>query len=148
MYFVIGLDYIGLYFSQHDWNANLMLMIRPSWCFCERAFAWHAGVHDSIPGRDRAKSLKQVVTAPLQHTPTRFKCYGSSDMTFVKSWSVSKQVLHVKEPSLLNSHECRVQVGKIFRPLPVMVTSIMIWTKEPKQTFLCDYINVLILCYY
>ena len=82
MYFVIGLDYIGLYFFQHDWHANLMLMIR--------AFAWHAGVYGSIPGRDRAKSLKQVVTAPLQHTRTRCKCHGSSDITIIIGWPLSQ----------------------------------------------------------
>ena len=30
-----------------------------------RAFAWHSRDQGSIPGRERPKSLKQVVTAPL-----------------------------------------------------------------------------------
>ena len=41
----------------------------------------HAGDRNSSPGRDRPKSLKQVVTAPLPTLGNRCECHGSSEIT-------------------------------------------------------------------
>ena len=49
-----------------------------------RAFASHAGGRVSIPGRDRPKSLKQVVKAPCQTLGNRWECHGSSELTIIK----------------------------------------------------------------
>ena len=49
-------------------------------------------------------------------------------MIIINGCSVSQLVWHVKEPSLLNGHECRAKL-KIFRPSPAMVTSPNEWKK-------------------
>ena len=49
-----------LYLSQH-------FIIPPRWG-SDTAFASHAEYRASIPGRERPKSFKQVVTAPLPHS--------------------------------------------------------------------------------
>ena len=63
----------------------------------------------------------------LTHCKTlgnRCKCHGSSVMTIVNVRLVSSCVWHVKEPSLLNGHECRAWV-KICSPS--LVTSPYEW---------------------
>ena len=51
----------------------------PEWRRSGRAFASHVGDRGSIPGRDRPKLLKQVVTAPL---PSALGvCQGSSELS-------------------------------------------------------------------
>ena len=44
-------------------------------------------------------------------------CHGSSEMTILNGCPVSQQVLHAKELSLFNDHNCRAQF-KIYSTLP------------------------------
>ena len=57
----------------------------------------------SNPSRDRPKSYKQVVTAPLPKGVSVL----SSEMTNMNGCPVSEKVWHTKEPSLLNGHRCQ-----------------------------------------
>ena len=78
----------------------------------------------SNPSSDRSKSLKQVVTAPLQNAQHEVGVSytdGSSEMTIIKGCPLSQQVWHVKEPSLLNGHKCQTQV-KICSPSPAKMS--------------------------
>ena len=86
------------------------------WC-SGRTLASHVGDRGSISGRDRTKSLKQVVTALLTTLCIRCEGHGSLEMTTVKRRSLSQLVWHVKLPLLLNGHECQRKVKS-----PVMVT--------------------------
>ena len=86
-----------------------------------RVFARKRKVGCSNPSRDRPKSLKQVVTAPLPNAWHQCECHGSSEMTIINGYSVSQQVWHSKEPSLLNGHKCRTQVKRC-SPSAAMVT--------------------------
>ena len=52
----------------------------------------------------------------------RCECHGSSEMTIINGCSMSQQVWHAKEPSMINGHKCRAQV-KICNPSPATMTS-------------------------
>ena len=52
-----------------------------------RAITWYAGNRGSIPGRDRLKSLKQVVTAPLRN-----------------AWGIRLARVHSRRGTLKNLH--------------------------------------------
>ena len=64
------------------------------------------------------------------------ECHGPSEMIITNGCPVSQSVWHTKEPSLLNSHECRAKV-KFFSPSSAMVTStyewkILEWDEKPQ----------------
>ena len=88
-----------------------------------RVFARKRKVGCSNPSRERPKSLKQVMTAPLPNAWHQCECHGSSETAIVNGYSVSQQVWHSKEPSLLNGHKCRTQVKRC-SPSPAMVTNL------------------------
>ena len=42
----------------------------------DRPFAFHAGDRGSIPGQDRPRSFKQVVTAPLPNATQQYQWFS------------------------------------------------------------------------
>ena len=70
-----------------------------------RTFASHAGDWGSMPGRDRPKSLKQVVTVPLTSARQQVRVSRVLGDNHYKRMP-RMTVWHTKEPSLLNDHEC------------------------------------------
>ena len=72
-----------------------------------RGFASHAGDGISIPGSDRHKLLKQVVTAPLPNALQQVWVSQVLEEEHDKRMPcVPVVVWHAKESSLLNGHEC------------------------------------------
>ena len=82
------------FLTHGDVNFNVMLNYNTHYLFFFKClsivilhvlqFALHAGDRGSISGRDRPKSLKQVVTVPLSICQTlgiRYECHRSSEIT-------------------------------------------------------------------
>ena len=50
----------------------------------------------------------------------RCQCHRSLEMTIIKGWPLSQYMWHVKEPSLLNGHECQAyRVGQNLKPFAI-----------------------------
>ena len=50
----------------------------------------------------------------------RCQCHRSLEMTIIKGWPMSQYMWHVKEPSLLNGHECQAyRVGQNLKPFAI-----------------------------
>ena len=62
----------------------------------------------SNPGRDRPKSLTQVVTVPLPNARHQVRMSRVLGDDLKNGCPVSQQVWHAKEPSLLNGRKRRV----------------------------------------
>ena len=84
--------------------------------------ASHAEDRGSTPVATDLSRKNRQLQLHCQTLSNRCQCHRSSEMTILNGRPVSQQVWHVREPSLLNGHECRTQV-KICSPSPAMVTS-------------------------
>ena len=70
---------------------------KPPWWLSGRAFASHAGDHGSIPGRDRPKLLKHVLTALLTSARQRvpvLRVLGDYYYTIINGLPMSQPVWH------------------------------------------------------
>ena len=77
--------------------------IKPPQWLKGRAFASFAGNRGSIPGRDRPKSLKQVVTAALPNARQEMRLSRVLGDEHYKRMPRVTVGLHAKEPSLLTA---------------------------------------------
>ena len=115
--FYVPLENFSLIWRRHryQWRANIRAV-------ASLAEGW---VFDHCS--NRPKSLKQGVTAPLRNARQQVwvsRVLGKDH--YINGCSVSQKVWHIKEPSLLNGHECRVYV-KFCSPSPVRTGQPQWW---------------------
>ena len=85
-------------------------IIRPPQWRRGRAFSSHAKDRGSIPGRDRRKSLKQVVTDSLPNAPQQKvgpcrSMYGTSNIPHCYEWQANVKICSPSSSMVTSSNE-------------------------------------------
>ena len=108
---IIIIYFVYLFYSHHYYTLRV------------RAFASHAGDRGSIPGRDKPKSLKQVVTAPLPNAwqPVWVSRVLGDDHDYKRLARVAVGVARSK--TLATQWPWLPSIGQICNSSPAIVTS-------------------------